>query len=367
MSHKFAARQVADLTKRIESGTSTLVLGIPGAGITLFLKHMSTQTLGKSVYVDVFSLPNFKTSEFFKLLLLQLGGQPKNKYTNKELVTECTKQLELLKKNNNKVIIYVAGFDQLKPEFSAEFFQYLRSLRSLNPSKIVFILGVCRNLDTILPLDLVNTDLSLFTSVFYLKPFQRTDLSYLLSLYGPNANIDVPATQRLIKLSGGHFQLLQLMLRAESPNNPTKDLFIQLVYKNIYTPLSTPQKAIIRKIASNGSSVKPDDYLINVGIVQKKGDKYQLFSPIFADCVRAFSAPKLPIKERRLLSILKSNRGRMVSKREIFDAVWRDQEVGTEWALNALIYRLRKHPAFTSQNYGIESHKKLGYSLSKNL
>jgi DNA-binding response OmpR family regulator len=99
-------------------------------------------------------------------------------------------------------------------------------------------------------------------------------------------------------------------------------------------------------------------------VVLKNG-KAELFSPLFRDCVLALTSSKLPIKERRLLSILKRYEGRIVSKNDIYDAVWRGQEIGSEWALNALIYRLRKHPAFIAQRYSIENHKKLGYSLQK--
>jgi hypothetical protein len=365
-SSNFAVQQVADIAKLIDSGTTTSVLGVPGAGITLFLKHLSAQPLGHMIYLDVFSLPSLSSYEFHKSLLEKLGGKTQAKQTNEELVAASKRQLEKLVQQNNKVVICIAGFDQLQPEFSAKFFHYLRTLRNIDSSKVVFIFGVCRRLETILPADLINTDLSLFSSVYYLKPYNEDDLRYLLSVYGPRTDLSDEEIDRLITLSGGHFQFLQLLLNSERRNDPTQDPFIQLAFKNIFTPLSTPQKAIVRKLAATGTYNEAEDYLKNVGIIKKIGDTYELFSPLFADCVRTFSAPKLPVKERRLLSILKKNEGRVVSKRDIFDAVWRGQDIGSEWALNALVYRLRKHPAFIIQNYTIESHKKLGYTLQRN-
>lgn len=365
-SHKFASQQVADITQRVESAATTSVLGIPGAGITLFLKHLANQPLGFSVYLDVFSLPNFKTIEFYKVLAGKLGGKSVSEDIE-DLVSVCRNQLESLVKQNKKVVIYIAGFDQLQPEFSARFFHFLRSIRNVDPSRVVLVFGICRRLDTLLPPNLINTDLSLFSSIYYLKPYNNKDMKYLLTTYGPNTEISDGELEKFIILSGGHFQFLQLLLGSEKRNNPIQDPFIQLAFKNIYTPLTAPQKAIVRKVAVDGAYPKTDDYLTNTGIIQKMGSKYKLFSPLFADCVKTFSTSKLPVKERRLFSILKKNENRVVPKREIYDAVWRGEELGTEWALNALVYRLRKHLAFTAQHYAIENHKKLGYTLTKNV
>jgi hypothetical protein len=364
-SYIFAELQVTDLTQRVSSATTTSVLGIPGAGITLFLKHFVSQLPEKVIYTDVFSLPSFKTTEFYKALLSELGGTSQSNELE-DIISECKKRIELLTKENDRLVICIAGFDQLQPEFSANFFHYLRSIRAVNPSKIVFIFGICRQLDTLLPPDLMNADISLFSSVYYLKPYSEKDMKYLLSTYGPQIDLSEDELSKLIKLSGGHFQFLQLLLNSERRNNPVQDPFVQLAFKNVFLHLSTTQKAIVRKLAVDGAYPKSDDYLTNIGIVKKIGDKYELFSELFAECVRTFSAPKLPVKERRLLAILKRNEGRIVPKREIYDAIWKGQEIGSEWALNALVYRLRKHPAFIAQNYTIENHKKLGYTLTKN-
>ncbi|MBI2597455.1 winged helix-turn-helix domain-containing protein [Candidatus Daviesbacteria bacterium] len=56
--------------------------------------------------------------------------------------------------------------------------------------------------------------------------------------------------------------------------------------------------------------------------------------------------------------------GNVVSKDEIFTEVWGEEsENATDWALDALIYRLRKHPFLKAHGYIIESYKKVGYSL----
>ncbi len=361
-SPSFAVTQVSEITQLIKSGTTTSVLGIPGAGITIFLRHLTKQLPGHVVYIETFALPTLSSLEFYKELLNRLGGATNSKNIE-DVVIACKKQLEVHSRHNQRVVICIAGFDQLQPEFLADFFRYLRSLRSADSSKVVFIFGTCRRLETLLPADCMNIDLSLFSSVYYLKPYAQKDMEYLLSAYGPPTDLDANEVTRLISLSGGHFQFLQLLLNSERRNNPAQDPFIQLAFKNIYLHLDTAQKTMVRKLAWNGTYPKQDKYLTDIGIIQKSDSSYQLFSPLFADCVKTLNAPKLPIKERRLLAILKKHQGSVVPKQEIYDAVWRGDEIGSEWALNALVYRLRKHPAVLAQHYVIENHKKLGYVL----
>lgn len=364
ISAEFAPTQTAEMARRVQAGTTTSIVGIPGAGIALFLKHLSKNLPGFKIYVELSTLPALTTQAFYAELLEKLGGESQNK-TAEELVLACKEHLESAAKHNEKIVIFIAGFDRLGPEFSVGFFHYLRSLRAVDPTKIVFVFGLCSRIETLLPANLINTDLSLFSSVYYLRPYSNDDLRSLLLTYGPHMDVNPAEVNRLLELSGGHFQFLQLLLGSEKRGNPAEDPFIQLAFKNVFTHLSTKQKAIVRKLATDGTYPKADDYLTNLGIVKKQGEVYELFSPLFTSCVRTFSAPKLPLKERRLLAILKRNEGRVVSKRDIFDEVWRGQEIGSEWALNALLYRLRKHPAFIAQNFTIENHKKSGYSLVK--
>lgn len=362
-SAAFCKDRVADIKKLIDSGTSLTILGIPGAGITLFLKHLaSQQPLGHMVYIDIFALPVPTGNQFYKALLGKLNGDSRSENIE-DLMVACQRQLKALASNNQKIVICVAGFDQLQPEFSADFFRSLRGLRGVDPSNIVFVFGMCRRIDTLLAGDLMNIDLGLFSSTYYLKPYTSQDMKYLLSVYGPHVDLDEATIERLIDLSGGHFQFLHLLVTSENRHDPVRDPFIELAFKNIFLHLNASQKSIIRKLVLKGVYPKQDDYLTNIGLVRKTGKGYELFSPLFASCILNLSNNKLPVKERRLLAILKRHQGKVVPKQDIYDAVWRGDEIGSEWALNALIYRLRNHPAFISQKYAIENYKKVGYIL----
>lgn len=101
-------------------------------------------------------------------------------------------------------------------------------------------------------------------------------------------------------------------------------------------------------------------------MVKKVGHKYQLFTPLLADYIKSHSSIKLPAKEKRLFQLLSKNLGQITRKELIYEAIWiGEDDAGSEWALNALIYRLRKNPFFISQDYIIENHKKEGYVMYK--
>ena len=65
-----------------------------------------------------------------------------------------------------------------------------------------------------------------------------------------------------------------------------------------------------------------------------------------------------------MFSVLKAHLNTVVSREEIFSSVWgvEDDNV-TDWALDALVYRLRKNKVFQNSGFTIENHKKQGYSL----
>ena len=99
-------------------------------------------------------------------------------------------------------------------------------------------------------------------------------------------------------------------------------------------------------------------------MVQKIGSEYRLFTPLLSEYIKTNMPVKLPVKENKLFKLLRANMGKTVSKDEIFAEVWpSDSDSATDWALDALIYRLRKHPFMQANNFVIESQKKVGYTL----
>ncbi len=90
---------------------------------------------------------------------------------------------------------------------------------------------------------------------------------------------------------------------------------------------------------------------------------YSLFTPLLSEYIKTNLPVKLPVKEKILFNLLRKNLGKVVTKYEIFTEVWPNSEDATDWALDALVYRLRKNSFIHSHGFIIESSKKVGYTL----
>src|SRR3990167_9341979 len=139
------------------------------------------------------------------------------------------------------------------------------------------------------------------------------------------------------------------------------DQFVKQQMKSLMGYLDYQQSKQVQKIALGKNVDEVDEYLLGVGMVKTVGSSYQLFTPLLAQYIKENMPIKLPAKEAKLFKLLKNNMGKVVSKDEIFSTVWPNSEDATDWALDALIYRLRKHPFMLSHGYIIESNKKVGY------
>ncbi len=364
-SSQFCVPRMAEIKKRIDNSTDTSVVGMPGVGIATFLIELSKQPFGYMIFIDAHVIPQHTTADLCKALLQRLGGDSEGK-SPEEVIRAVITALRELCKQHDRIVISIGGFDQLQANFNHELFHTLITFKGVDRQKIVYMFGVCKRLDSLLTDRMMDTDLRLLSSVYYLKPYKPADLRHLLPIYGSASALDNPRLEALIEQSGGNFQFLRLLLSSQRQENPARDPFIKLAFSNIYALLTSQQKLLIRQMAQRGTSDKSDEFLLGIGLIVEDGRGYKLFSKLFQDCVLAYTLPRLPAKEQKLFRLLKKNLEQVVSKNTIYDTIWPNSDDVSEWALNALVYRLRKHPAFLAQNYSIENHKKLGYTLVKN-
>lgn len=342
---------INQIKKYIENGQSATVNGMPGVGISLFLKELCEKDFADFYYIDIFGLSDARKNklleEICRILKISGSSDPLQSIIN----TLSSKPLD------KPLVFACAGFDKLEKNLNKDLFDDLRAIRNVDRKNIQFVFGVCKRLETILPDEVMDSEISMLSTKLYLKPYSLNDSLYLLKKYGPT----VENANEKIKLSGGHFQLLQLLLQTEYPTDPLKDEFIKLSLKNIYSHLSKSQKQEIQKIARGGDI--QDLYLLNIGVISENNT---LFSPLFEQFILDQKTKKIPAKEGVLYRLLKSRNGKVVSKDEIFKIVWRQNpELVSDWALDSLIYRLRKNEIFQNTDYRIESIKKQGYRLVK--
>lgn len=360
----FARENVKNFRQLIEAGLSFVVMSMPGVGVSYFLKYLASQDFAHFIHVDLYSLPTLTQHEFYKLLLSELGGKPGNK-SDEQLLTESRQVLQTLSQKREKIVIIFSRFDQLKAQFDWNFLSNIQSLSTLNPGKIVLIFTAIKPLYDIAPEALTGGNLNFYSQNLYFKPYSKEDLKKLLAIESvkqlPQNRLD-----KLLELSGGHNQLLHILLSSQK-EQPLLDNFVKLQLKEFVEYLDYYQRKTLQKIAlrqAQGKLFEIDEYLLGVGLVKKINSHYQLFTSLLSEYIKTNMPVKLPVKEAKLFKLLRKNIGHIVSKEEIFAEVWGERvENATDWALDALIYRLRKHPFIKSQGYIIESHKKVGYTL----
>lgn len=362
----FAQDKIKEFRKLIEASISFVVTSMPGVGTSYFLKYLSLQNFAHFIHVDLYSLSALTQHEFYKLLLFELGGKPASK-TDDQLLTEAKKILQTLAQNREKIVLIFNHFDQLNKEFDNRFLSNIQSLTTVTPNKIVLIFTSIKPLNEIAGEPLEGGNLNFFSETLYFKPYSKEDLRKLLTIEPPRS-APKEVLDRQIELSGGHNQLLQILRRSQKQQNLLLDQFVKLQLKGLIDYLDYFQRKQLQKIALGKKIEEVDEYLLGVGIVKQStpegGVEFELFTPLLTEYIRQNLPVKLAVKESKLFKLLRKNMGSVVNKEEIFKEVWgENDENASDWALDALIYRLRKHPFLKSNNYLIESHKKIGYTL----
>lgn len=370
LGEDFAREKLIKIKQFIESSTSFTILGMPGVGVSYFLRYLASSNLACFVFVDSFALSTLSKREYLSWLLHELGGKAKN-LTEQQIYEECKKRLEILAKKYPKIVIIFNRFDQLfaqpTDQFDKLFLANLRSLRQISPDKIVMIFTANKPLYEICPDAIIGSNLNFYSQLFYFGIYTEKDLYKLLKITQPDISNSDAKTRILMKLSGGHNQLLHIILKSESQENLLADKFVKLQLREIYESLNVQNRKTLQRIASSKDPHEVDSYLVNIGMVLKEKSGYRLFTPLLKEYISSTIDVKIAAKEGKLFKLLKKNLGRVVPKDELFEDIWKDDfDNASDWALNALVYRLRKNPKFKLMGYSIENHKKIGYMLSKN-
>jgi len=358
----FRKEDIGTIKKLINRSTSFTIVGMPGMGISAFLKYLVCQKFAYFIHIDLYELPELTRLQLFKLTAKELEIKTSSNDAI-ELLDDIKGKLKDLIKEHKRVVLVLNRFDQIKDEFTTTFFSNLRTILEVDKEKIVFAFSANKPLYDWAPNAFERSNLELYSQNYFLKPYNKDELIQLCKLYMPNVEVD----SEFLGLSGGHFQLLQLIIKSGKKTNFLSDVFVRLQLKRIYEEsLNGKQRQQVQKIANNKSVKKIDEYLLRMGAAIKDGNEHKLFSPLFSQYLRETSTPRYTRLEARLMKLLKDNLGKIVAKDTIFEALWpNDVDGQSDWALNALIYRLRNNPAFVGKGYTIISLKKQGYSLHR--
>ncbi len=356
----FAKEKTAEFKRLIDSGQSFTVVSMPGVGVSYFLKYLACQSFVRFIHVDLYNLPTLNQHEFYRMLLRDLKGNPSGK-SDEQVFIEAKEILRKLATKHEKVVIIFSRFDALKKDFDENFLSNLQGLTTIADKKIVLIFTAVKPLDEIVPEAIKGGNLTFYSKILYFKPFSKKDLQDLLLL--EHTKKAHPDLEKLLEESGGHNQLLHIFMNSHKQNNLLLDKFVTLQLKDLFNYLDYQQKKQVQKIALGKSVQDIDEYLTGVGYVIEDKTGYHLFSPLLEEYIKTNLPHKLPVKEKALFNLLRKNLGKIVTKDEIFTEVWPNSEDATDWALDALVYRLRKNSFIHSHGFIIESSKKVGYTL----
>ncbi len=126
----------------------------------------------------------------------------------------------------------------------------------------------------------------------------------------------------------------------------------------------TPYETDILKHESHYKTLEPNHVLISLGFVILHPSGNHLFNSLVSQHLQTKHTQELPPKEKALLGILQQHAPDFVAKDELIESIWNNtRDGGSEWALTALLYRLRKHPSFIATGNTIVTYKKRGYAL----
>lgn len=357
MPRQFGRAAMAECQANIEAGQSFNLVSLPGVGVSYFVRFLSGTPPNFYVHINTYEMPEFSKQELFRQLAVKCNPSLKN-VTPEDLEPRNIRQsIEQLCQKHKRVVIIFNRFDRLAHTLDQNLIDNLHFLKGLNRNNCVMIFVTARPLTEAHGAHSITT---LLPKTVYFKPYAQADLQHIARLDG--LPYKAPKTLAALNLAGGHHALFHTLYRCQDIHNPLSDSQVEMQIKQILAPLGARQNEELRALVS-GKSAKLDQYLTDSGLVKPGGDgSAELFSPLVSRYILQAGSFRLPHKERQLLSLLKANKGRMVRKQEIMDKIWGD-EVASDWSLNSLVYRLRRHPAFDNRRMAIKSIKKEGYML----
>jgi hypothetical protein len=356
----FCPETTRSCLKLIKASCSFTLRAMPGLGVSFFLKHMANKPEYYWIPLNLYELSKPTAQSLIKYLANTLGCPIPGKY---ESVAHCIEgRIHELTKTHERIVLVFNRFDSLDNATGTLMLNTLRSIRDINREKIVFIFAASKSLAGRLTPQHMDS-FNLFSKEVFLKPFSPRDLAVLLTLDKSASLVTARSLPRVIALSGGHHSLAQTLLRCQSLDNPLGDPMVRLQLDYLLSCLTPKEIQALLQISSNNNT-SCNDSLVHYGFVLKESSKTRVFTKLMEMHLTTKQAHTLPPKEKALLDLLQHHAPNFVTKDEIIEKLWiNTRDGGSEWALTALLYRLRKHPAFIASGNTIMTFKKRGYVL----
>ena len=399
--------EIEKILSFIKEGSSCQVVSIPGAGrsnilgILAYNRRVRLKHLGEKykhfhfVFLNFSEIRKKPLIEAMKFIFLGLTDSLRERkmFEEYEIVNKIFREsIEIkdemvlfagLKKTidyfalekNLTIILLFDRFEEYVPAVDSDFFGNLRILRNHAKYKFSVVFSLNRPLEDMLEPSLFS-DFYEFVAgkIIYMpiydKPGVDFRISYLEKITG--RKIDKKLLSEVFDLTGGHSNLVRLCaeaLLATGQKSENKLLLRKFLLEqkpvrsalaaiwNSLSPseqnlISNPQKTEIEYLQSVGL-VKDgfiaisllSDFVKEKASLPKQSENFQINEAGEILKGNVVLSDKLTSLEYRLLKFLIENKGRVIEKEEIINAVWHEAKTTlgvTDQALDQLVFRLRK-------------------------
>lgn len=398
----------------ISQHQSVTIVGMKRVGVSNFLRFITfNKAIQKQIenggqfvflYLDANDLADITVKQFWLLVLKRLfdetdrlpessAKQMKAIYeqvlagnTDEMLfLLEAAKEMAaVLLKENFYLTIILSRFDRLLPLFSEQFFANLQSVIDLSQEHINYVFTSYLPLQSMYREIHLSASFSMLTKTYYLKPGTAQDVMPIIAAFEHKRQVCFPDTIKalLIRLTGGHVQLLQLCLIMLSEQHTSENVTeatlrlilgsderIMLQCDEIFESLTHQEQTYL--LAEGTNRPDPTEYLLETGIVTDH-TAGTIFSPLFDAYLakkrlesRQPSSPygDLTKKELLLLNYFIDHKGEICSRDNIILAVWPEFEDISDWALDQLVSRLRRKLDSQQVPMKIKTNRGVGYQL----
>jgi hypothetical protein len=406
----FRENEAKQLGRYIKQQKSVVLIGMKRVGISNFLRFFINHPDVVSTYinsdmpqvfvqVDLNDLIERNLSAFWTLLLTRIVDSVENSTIPEVEKKKCRKLfvqsiqlkdhfftvdslrkvLDIIVSSGVYPTIFLIRFDRLVEVFTEDFLGNLLGLRDSVKQQMSYVFTSHRALPELSPTIFKKQYVSVFTKDMYLPVATHEDMNVIAQTLVEQyqVNISSELMEKLIVLSGGYVQYLQLMLiRLHEEKNPpsiheleslmSADEQIQLQSEEVYDSLSKSEQTSVKLAQHTSIDVQ---YLIETGIMSNNGT---LFSPLFAQYIQSIGhdaaiGKDLTKKEHILFTFLQAHEGQLCERETIVDTVWPEgHEMGvSDWAVDRLVARLRSKLKAQHSPYLIETVVTRGYKLIK--
>lgn len=297
--------------------------------------------------------------------------------------------LHILGEEGINPTIFLTRFDRLQDVITPEFFDNLQSLKDASDHKLSYVFTTFRELEHLSPEIFHHKSLSNFSQTHYMRPATDKDMEIILATFEKKYDITIESELRkkMIDLSGGHVQYLQLTSiiyyemtkrgasSQEFLNNFIEDERITLLSEELWESLSNDEQHVLKKVWQeepiNIEERQKAKYLWDTGFIEENGTK-KVFSELFAHYLQyiikenqSVSVHDFTKKEYMLFNFLKEHVDTVCERDTIIEIVWPEyRELGvSDWSVDKLVARVRNKLKKQNSPFQIITIKTRGYKL----